>query len=47
MNMISKLALFMQLDETTRGDDVDLLAWQRIVIDDVDIEPDHAVDLEA
>lgn len=47
MNMINKMALSMQLDETTRGDDVDLLAWQRIVIDEVDIEPEHAVDLEA
>jgi hypothetical protein len=47
MNTINRLALAMQLDETQQGDDVDLLAWQRIVIDGVEIDPDHAVDLVA
>lgn len=47
MNTINRLALAMQLDETQQGDGVDLMAWQRIVIDGVEIEPDHAVDLEA
>ena len=47
MNTKNRLTLAMQLDETTRGDEIDLLAWQKILIDGVEIEPDHAVNLEA
>ena len=47
MKTINRLTLAMQLDETTSGDEVGLLAWQKILIDGVEIEPNHAVDLEA
>lgn len=45
--MVNRMALAMQLDEMAAGDEVDLLASQKILIDGVEIEPDHAVDLEA
>ena len=47
MNMFNRFTLAMQLDKSQDGDEVDLLAWQMVLIDDVEIEPAHAVDLEA